>query len=198
MHLQHILVGVLAASAPASAQLDKWAKAAGLKYFGTAVDNPALGNQAYMKIARDADEFGAITPANGQKWSLTEPNQGSFNYGSGDAVTSFAKQSGQLLRCHTLVWYNQLPGWGACGPQISRDGAAWFSRLTRSLYILTVNGARAQMEKIITTHIQNVVTHIKGSAMRGTSSTRPWKMTGRTDRTHVRRFYLCVARKSGC
>jgi endo-1,4-beta-xylanase len=109
----HAFLALLAASAPACAQLDKWAKAAGLKYFGTAVDNPALGNQAYMKIARDPEEFGMITPANGQKWSLTEPGQGSFSYGSGDAIANVVKQSGQKLRCHTLVWYNQLPGWGA-------------------------------------------------------------------------------------
>lgn len=113
--LPRALFTILVASAPAYAQLDKWAKAAGLKYFGTAVDNPALGNQAYMAIARDPEEFGAITPANGQKWSLTEPGQGSFSFGSGDAIANIVKQSGQMLRCHTLVWYNQLPGWGTSG-----------------------------------------------------------------------------------
>ncbi len=102
----------LAASSPAVCQLNKWAKAAGLKYFGTAVDNPSLNNQAYMRVARDPEEFGSITPANGQKWSNTESSQGRFSYVSGDAVSSVTKQSGQLLRCHTLVWYNQLPSWG--------------------------------------------------------------------------------------
>lgn len=111
MHLS-VLPLLLAAASPATCQLDKWAKAAGLKYFGTAVDNPSLSNQAYMKIARDSSEFGSITPANGQKWSNTEGSQGRFSYGSGDAIASVAKQSGQLLRCHTLVWHNQLPGWG--------------------------------------------------------------------------------------
>lgn len=102
----------LTAVSPATCQLDKWAKAAGLSYFGTAVDNPSLGNQGYMRIARDADEFGSITPANGQKWSNTQGSQGWFSYSSGDAIANVAKQSGQLLRCHTLVWHNQLPGWG--------------------------------------------------------------------------------------
>jgi len=107
-----VLAILLATVSPAMGQLNKLAKAVGLKYFGTAVDNPSLNNQAYMRIARDSDEFGSITPANGQKWSNTESSQGRFSYGSGDAIASVAKQSGQLLRCHTLVWHNQLPSWG--------------------------------------------------------------------------------------
>ncbi|KAK0613307.1 glycoside hydrolase superfamily [Immersiella caudata] len=137
MHFSQLFVALLTA-APADCQLDKLAKAAGLKYFGTAVDNPALNNQQYMRIARDKDEFGSITPANGQKWSNTEPSQGRFNYGSGDAIANVAKQTGQLLRCHTLVWYNQLPGY------------------------VSSNYNRDQMQRIITTHIQNVAGHYKG------------------------------------
>ncbi|KAK0707348.1 glycoside hydrolase superfamily [Lasiosphaeris hirsuta] len=129
---------LLAVAVPAACQLDKWAKAAGLKYFGTAVDNPSLSNQGYMKIARDKDEFGQITPANGQKWSNTESSQGRFGYGSGDAIANVAKQTGQLLRCHTLVWYNQLPSW------------------------VSSNYNKDQMQRIITTHIQNVAGHYKG------------------------------------
>jgi hypothetical protein len=37
-------------------------------------------------------------------------------YGGGDAIANVAKQSGQLLRCHTLVWYSQLPSWGPFSP----------------------------------------------------------------------------------
>jgi endo-1,4-beta-xylanase len=103
---------LLVVVSPATCQLDRLAKAAGLKYFGTAVDNPALNNQAYMKIARDAEEFGSITPANGQKWSNTQGSQGRFSYGSGDAIANVVRQSGQQLRCHTLVWHNQLPNLG--------------------------------------------------------------------------------------
>jgi endo-1,4-beta-xylanase len=112
MRLNAIIVAVLAASAPAYAQLNRLAVAAGLKYFGTAVDNPGLNNNAYMQVAKNKDEFGQVTPANGQKWDATERSQGSFSYASGDAVTSLVKQTGQILRCHTLVWYSQLPSWG--------------------------------------------------------------------------------------
>jgi endo-1,4-beta-xylanase len=103
---------VAAAAHPAAAQLNRYAKLAGLKYFGTAVDNAALSNSAYMAIARDTGEFGCLTPANGQKWANNEPSRGSFSFGMGDAVANVARQAGQMLRCHTLVWHNQLPGWG--------------------------------------------------------------------------------------
>ncbi|KAK0710316.1 glycoside hydrolase superfamily [Lasiosphaeria miniovina] len=138
MHVLKALIVTSTLTFPALGQLDSWAKAAGLKYFGTAVDNPSLNNQAYMKIVRDADEFGQITPANGQKWSNTESGQGRFSYGTGDAIANVPKQTGQLLRCHTLVWYNQLPSW--VSSSFSRD----------------------QMQRIITSHIQNVAGHYKG------------------------------------
>ena len=113
-----VITALLSAVSPATCQLNKWAKAAGLKYFGTAVDNPSLSNQAYMLIARDSDEFGSVTPANGQKWSNTEGSQGRFSYDIGDAIANVVKQSGQLLRCHTLVWYSQLPSWGQSSLEI--------------------------------------------------------------------------------
>lgn len=95
---------------PVTAQLNQAAQAAGLKFFGTAVDNPALSNAAYMTIARDSAEFGSITPANGQKWANTEGSQGAFGFAMGDAVAAVAGD--RPMRCHTLVWHNQLPGWG--------------------------------------------------------------------------------------
>ena len=49
--------------------LDQLAKAAGLKYFGTAVDNPDLENPEYVQYAFGYAPklFGQVTPANGQK-----------------------------------------------------------------------------------------------------------------------------------
>ncbi|KEZ40668.1 hypothetical protein SAPIO_CDS8598 [Scedosporium apiospermum] len=87
MYSLTLLTTILAAVSTASAQLNQLAKAAGLLYFGTAVDNPGLNNQQYMSIARDTKEFGQVTPANGQKWDSTERSQGQFSYGNGDAVT---------------------------------------------------------------------------------------------------------------
>ncbi len=155
MRFQYVIAAAFVAAIPAGAQLDKWAKAAGLKYFGTAVDNPSLGNGAYMKIVRDTAEFGQVTPANSQKWSNTEPGQGQFSFGGGDAIANVVRQSGQLLRCHTLVWYNQLPGWGM-SLQANLLGC-------RAESIIVGGGlGKDQMQRVVTSHVQNVVTHYKG------------------------------------
>jgi endo-1,4-beta-xylanase len=93
-------------------QLNALAKAKGLKYFGSATDNGELSNTAYVDILQNISNFGQITPANTQKWMYVEPEEGVFDYTQGDVIASFAKTNGQLLRCHNLVWYNELPSWG--------------------------------------------------------------------------------------
>lgn len=72
----------------------------------------APDNAAYLKIARDTSELGSFTLANGRIWDPTEPFRGQFSYGKGDAVANVVKQTGQILRCHTLAWHSQLPPWG--------------------------------------------------------------------------------------
>ncbi|KAF3055970.1 Endo-1,4-beta-xylanase D [Daldinia childiae] len=102
-----------------AAQLDLYAKKTGLKYFGAATDSPGQRERAgleatypqYDAIIRDTKEFGQTTPTNGQKWLFTEPERGVFNFTEGDIVASIAAESGQLLRCHTLVWHSQLAPW---------------------------------------------------------------------------------------
>lgn len=104
------------------------AKAAGLKYFGSATDNPELSDTAYVAELSNTADFGQITPGNSQKvrkcqrlvrcdantaqWDATEPSQNTFSYTNGDTVVSLGQKNGQLLRCHNLVWYSQLPSWG--------------------------------------------------------------------------------------
>ncbi|KAI0468319.1 carbohydrate-binding module family 1 protein [Xylaria cf. heliscus] len=123
----------------AEAQLNKLAKAAGKLYFGSATDNGELTDTSYVNILKNTDEFGQITPGNGQKWQYTEPSQGQFSYTSGDQIAELAETNGQLLRCHTLVWYSQLPSWVSSG--------TWTTTTLTS---------------VINTHISNVVGHYKG------------------------------------
>lgn len=91
--------------------LDVLAKKAGLLYFGTAIDNVVLDNKQYISIAHNRSEFGQVTPSNGQKWMYIEPQRNVFNYTMGDEIVKPAIKAGQMRRCHTFLWHNQLPEW---------------------------------------------------------------------------------------
>ncbi|KAK3342232.1 glycoside hydrolase superfamily [Neurospora tetraspora] len=136
-----LLLLTLASLPLASAQLDKYAKLAGLSYFGTAVDNPRLSNEQYMSVLQGSGEFGSLTPINAQKWKNIEEVQGVFTWTEADAVANTAKAGvggTKTLRCHTMVWYKGLPSW------------------------VETTYSRADMEKILTAHIQNLAWHFKG------------------------------------
>lgn len=46
---------------------------------------------------------------------FTEPEPGVSNFTGGDQFIEWAEQHNQLVRCHNLNWYNQLPDWLASG-----------------------------------------------------------------------------------
>ncbi|KAH7308033.1 glycoside hydrolase superfamily, partial [Stachybotrys elegans] len=99
----------------ASANLHDLMVAAGKLYFGTATDNPELTDEPYVALLSDTSMFGQVTPGNGQKWQFTQPSQGQFDFSAGDQTVDLIAGNGQLVRCHTLVWHSQLPGWVADG-----------------------------------------------------------------------------------
>jgi endo-1,4-beta-xylanase len=119
--------------------LNTAAKAYGKLYFGSATDNGELTDTEYTAILSDSNEFGQITPGNSMKWDTIEPSRGQFNYENGDVIADLAEKNRQLLRCHTLVWYNQLPSW-------------------------VTNGGfdNATLIEILENHITEEVTHYKG------------------------------------
>ncbi|KAJ6615146.1 beta-1,4-endoxylanase [Mycena sp. CBHHK59/15] len=121
-----------------SVMLNSVAKSsAGKLYFGSATDNSELSDTAYVAILKNNAMFGQISPANSMKWDATEPEQGTFTFTQGDAIASFAKGNGQLLRGHNCVWYQQLPSW--------------------------VNSvATSQLSSVLTTHVSTVVKHYAG------------------------------------
>lgn len=82
--------------------------AKGRSYIGTSLT--IRNDNTEQNIIRGA-EFGSITPENSMKWDATEPNRGQFSFGGADQVANFATQNNKQMRCHTLVWYSQLPGW---------------------------------------------------------------------------------------
>jgi endo-1,4-beta-xylanase len=76
MRITHFCSALLAASVPlGSGLLDKYAKQAGLKYFGAATDSPGQRERAgleasyaqYDEIMWKSGEFGQTTPTNGMK-----------------------------------------------------------------------------------------------------------------------------------
>ncbi|KAJ9150860.1 Beta-xylanase [Pleurostoma richardsiae] len=137
--LSTFIVALLVARGAQAAGLDQLAKAAGKIYFGSATDNGELSDSAYVAILSNTSEFGQVTPGNTQKWQYTEPSQGSFSFSQGDVVTSFAESNGQILRCHNLVWHQQLPSWVSSG--------SWTA---------------ATLTSVLQAHVSNEVTHWKG------------------------------------
>jgi endo-1,4-beta-xylanase len=101
-------MGTFATHAAAAGSLGSAAAQSG-RYFGTAVPTAKLGDTTYSTILDR--EFTMITPENEMKWDTTEPSRGSFNFGPADQIVSHAAAHGQKMRGHTLVWYQQLPGW---------------------------------------------------------------------------------------
>jgi endo-1,4-beta-xylanase len=77
---------------------------------GTAVRADVLKrNRAYRQVA--AAQFSSVTPENGMKWANIEPARGDFDFDLGDEVVDKAREAGQQVRGHVLVWHFQLPDW---------------------------------------------------------------------------------------
>jgi hypothetical protein len=45
------------------------------------------------------------------EWAEIQPRPGEFDFSAGDTIVKLAHANGQLLRCHALVWYQDLPYW---------------------------------------------------------------------------------------
>ncbi|MFD3335369.1 endo-1,4-beta-xylanase [Streptomyces sp. NPDC058700] len=105
------------------------------RYFGTAISSGRLNDSAYTTIA--AREFNSVTAENEMKIDATEPQQGQFNFTSGDRVYNWAVQNGKQVRGHTLAWHSQQPGW-----MQSLSGSA--------------------LRQAMTNHINGVMAHYRG------------------------------------
>ena len=105
---------------------------------GTAVDTTALRNDAtYRRLV--ATEFSSVTPENVMKWEVVHPERGRYDFSQADRLVAFARQHGQKVRGHTLLWHNQLPAWLTSG--------TW---------------TRAQLRSILREHILTVAGHFRG------------------------------------
>ena len=111
--------------------------AKGRSYIGTALT--IRSDNSESNIINNKADFGSITPENSMKWDAIEPNRGQFSWSGADQVANYATQRGLQLRCHTLVWYSQLPSW------VSNSG---FNNAT--------------LISVMTNHIQQVMGRYKG------------------------------------
>ena len=84
-----------------------------------------------------SQQFNMVTPGNEMKWDTTEPSNGTFNFGPGDQIVSYAQANGERVRCHNLVWQSQLPSWVSSLPA-------------------------SQVQAAMETHITTEATHYKG------------------------------------
>lgn len=50
----------------------------------------------------------SLTDPLGYQWQYVEPEDGVFNFTDGAVVADLATRTGDMLRCHNLVWYEQL------------------------------------------------------------------------------------------
>lgn len=136
--------------------LDAAIKAKGKEYVGTALTiRDDTSEQAII-----TSEFNSVTPENAMKWESTEPSRGNFTFDGADAVVDFATANDDEIRCHTLIWYSQLPAWVSGG---GFDNATLIS--------------------IMETHINEVMGRYKGKCTKwdvvneGEFSARGWRRT---------------------
>ena len=128
-----VVVG-LATSASAGTTLGASAAEKG-RYFGTAVANYKLSDSVYSTILDR--EFNMVTPENEMKWDATEPTQGTFTYGSSDAIVAHAQAHNQRVRGHALAWHSQQPTWAQ-------------------------NASGTALRNAMVNHVTQVATHFKG------------------------------------
>jgi len=80
---------------------------------GTALIPQDIETPSFAAIA--GAQFSVVTPGNGMKWQIVEPEQGVFDWSQADQLVAFAEANNQLIRGHTLLWHNQLPDWLTTG-----------------------------------------------------------------------------------
>ena len=85
------------------------AQAAGGRYFGSDMTGNLLSQSTVTQL--QSQQFDMVTPGNEMKWDTTEPSNGTYNFGPGDQIVSYAQANGERVRCHNLVWQSQLPSW---------------------------------------------------------------------------------------
>jgi endo-1,4-beta-xylanase len=112
-------------------------------HVGTAATPLDLSDPTLALIT--ASQFSVLTPENEMKWQVVEPTQGNFNWTGADNLVNFAQANGALVRGHTLVWHNQLPGWLTQGVASGAITAAQLRELLHQHILTEVGRYRGQI-----------------------------------------------------
>ena len=101
--------------------LNQAAQAKGKLWFGSEIDTTSaeINDEKYMTIFNVSQVWGQTTPGNTMKWDYTEYEQGSFTLAPGQQTIDLAKATGKKVRCHNLVWYQEIP------PYITNPTTPW-------------------------------------------------------------------------
>jgi endo-1,4-beta-xylanase len=113
------------------------AKTIGRIPYGAAVRADALAADADYATAI-VKHCSLIVPEGSLKWTDLRPSRETFQFEGADRIASFARANGLVMRGHTLAWYGAMPAW------------------TESI------ASRAEAERVLTTHIETVVSRYKG------------------------------------
>ena len=102
---------------------------------GCAIDYPELNSKDERLHSLIRREFSALVPANCMKADHTEPREGEFHFEDGDRLIALAKENGQVVTGHCLVWHSQCPSWmfrDSVGGEVSRERL--IERMRRHIY----------------------------------------------------------------
>jgi endo-1,4-beta-xylanase len=113
---------------------------------GAAVVPDLFEEKEYAEIV--SDEFNMLVPEYHLKWSFIHPERDSYNFSDTDKIIDFAEKHNSKIRGHTLVWHESLP--------------AWITSCCRDTGHSTVDCDSRELEQILKSHIQTVVSKYKG------------------------------------
>jgi endo-1,4-beta-xylanase len=129
---------------PKAETLRAYAAKSGL-YFGSMADSMAGNGWETPWVQKVAgSEFNLLEPGNQLKWWMTQPTQGTFDFGPGDALVDYAVAHDMKVRGHNLLWGMANPEW------LGNKPASAYRKFSGQ-----------QLEDILINHIRTVMSHYR-------------------------------------